>query len=72
MVSHALTTLLTRVLLASSRLFAAEPNLATSDLTAGMDTSIPPGDDFFSYANGNWLKNASIPPDRSSFGVFHN
>ncbi len=35
------------------------------DLT-GMDTSVKPGDDFFSYANGTWYKNAVIPADRSS------
>ena len=28
-----------------------------------------PGDDFFEYANGLWLKNTEIPPDRSSYGV---
>jgi putative endopeptidase len=37
---------------------------------AGMDRSVAPGDDFYRYANGGWLKSASIPPDRSSVGVF--
>ena len=36
---------------------------------AGMDTAVAPGDDFFAYANGSWLKTAQIPPDRSSWGV---
>ncbi|HEX3653255.1 MAG TPA: M13 family metallopeptidase [Rhizomicrobium sp.] len=39
------------------------------DLSA-MDRSIKPGDDFFLYSNGNWLKTAVIPPDRSSTGSF--
>ena len=39
------------------------------DLTA-MDKSVKPGDDFFLYVNGNWLKTAVIPPDRSSTGSF--
>jgi len=26
----------------------------------GMDTSVKPGDDFFDYVNGNWLKTAVI------------
>jgi putative endopeptidase len=26
------------------------------------DTSVKPGDDFFSYANGGWLKKKSYPP----------
>jgi putative endopeptidase len=34
-----------------------------------MDASVKPGDDFFRYANGAWLKTAQIPPDRSYAGV---
>src|SRR3954465_14149305 len=37
---------------------------------AGMDKSIKPGDDFNAYANGSWIRNTAIPPDRSSYGVF--
>ena len=61
---------LSGILLASPLLFAAEPSPQTSHLSAGMDISVPAGDDFFAYANGNWLKDTTIPPDRSSFGVF--
>jgi putative endopeptidase len=39
------------------------------DLSA-MDKSIKPGDDFFLYVDGNWLKTAVIPPDRTSTGAF--
>ena len=35
---------------------------------AGIDRSVAPGDDFFRYANGAWLKATEIPPDRSSYG----
>ena len=35
-----------------------------------MDVSINPGDDFFHYANGNWIKNTEIPDDRSRYGSF--
>lgn len=38
--------------------------------TAGMDSSVKPGDDFFSYANGTWLKTTEIPADRSSYNSF--
>ncbi|SEJ20595.1 endothelin-converting enzyme Metallo peptidase. MEROPS family M13 [Sphingomonas sp. OV641] len=38
---------------------------------AGRDTSVPPGDDFYAYANGTWQKNTEIPADRSSYGMFH-
>ena len=36
---------------------------------AGIDRSIAPGDDFFRYANGTWLKTTEIPADRSVWGV---
>src|SRR5437762_13926670 len=35
-----------------------------------VDTSVKPGDDFYRYANGAWLKSYEIPPDRASVGVF--
>ena len=34
-----------------------------------MDRSVKPGDDFFAYANGSWLKETEIPADRSSYGA---
>jgi putative endopeptidase len=36
----------------------------------GIDHSVKPGDDFDSYANGQWRKTAVIPPDRASTGIF--
>lgn len=38
------------------------------DLTA-IDPAVAPGDDFFRYVNGTWLKTATIPADRSSWGA---
>jgi putative endopeptidase len=32
-----------------------------------MDRSIKPGDDFYRYANGNWLATVKIPDGQSSF-----
>ncbi|HEX2802798.1 MAG TPA: M13 family metallopeptidase [Sphingomicrobium sp.] len=37
---------------------------------AAMDTSVKPGDDFYMYANGAWMKATEIPGDRSSVGAF--
>src|SRR3569832_176894 len=34
-----------------------------------LDKSVAPGNDFFVYGNGGWLKTAVIPPDRSYAGV---
>jgi putative endopeptidase len=35
-----------------------------------MDRSVKPGDDFYLYANGGWIKRTEIPADRSRIGVF--
>jgi putative endopeptidase len=35
-----------------------------------MDKTVNPGDDFYMYANGNWMKTTTIPADRASYGVF--
>jgi putative endopeptidase len=37
---------------------------------AAIDKSVKPGDDFFHFANGTWIKNTEIPADRSSYGNF--
>src|SRR3989442_6185057 len=36
-----------------------------------MDTSVKPGDDFFSYSNGAWIKQTEIPPEYSRWGAFN-
>ena len=36
-----------------------------------MDTSVKPSDDFFTYANGTWLKKTPIPPEESRWGSFN-
>jgi len=33
-------------------------------VVANMDRSVKPGDDFYGYANGAWIKRTEIPPDR--------
>jgi putative endopeptidase len=38
--------------------------------TANMDPSVKPGDDFYEYANGNWMKKNPIPADESRWGSF--
>ncbi len=38
------------------------------DLSA-RDVSVRPGDDFFGYANGAWLKRTDVPADRSNWGM---
>jgi putative endopeptidase len=36
-----------------------------------MDMSVKPSDDFFTYANGTWLKKTPIPPEESRWGSFN-
>lgn len=38
---------------------------------SGRDTTVKPGDDFFQYANGTWMKNTKIPDDQSGWGSFY-
>lgn len=53
-------------------LLAAPPKAGIHGLDlAGMDRAVAPGDDFFAYANGGWVKRTEIPGDRGSFGVDH-
>jgi putative endopeptidase len=38
-------------------------------LAANIDSTANPGDDFFLFANGNWIKNNPIPNEQSSWGI---
>ena len=42
--------------------------LSTGPDLAGIDRSVKPGDDFFQYANGAWIKATEIPADRAAYG----
>src|SRR5262245_56759015 len=46
------------------------PNTPSNNDEAEMDKSVNPGDDFFAYANGGWLKSTEIPQDKSRYGIF--
>src|SRR5579883_432302 len=50
--------------------FAAYAQETHGIAVANMDTSVKPGDDFYLYANGNWIKRTEIPADRGGVGVF--
>ncbi len=37
---------------------------------ANLDRAVKPGDDFYRFANGDWIKRTEIPPDRAGVDVF--
>ena len=39
--------------------------------TSRMDRSVDACDDFFQFANGNWVKNTTIPASQSRWGSFN-
>lgn len=47
-----------------------KPVLVSGISTEHMDTSVRPGDDFFSYVNGTWIAETEIPADKGSYGGF--
>lgn len=38
---------------------------------ANIDRTVKPGDDFYQFANGNWIKNNKIPPSETRWGSFN-
>ncbi len=46
------------------------PKEAHGIAVANMDPSVKPGDNFYLYANGEWIKRTEIPADRAAIGVF--
>jgi putative endopeptidase len=55
---------------AATPLLAAEVPVQSGINPSAMDTNIRPGDDFYAFANGGWMKNTEIPADRSRIGGF--
>jgi len=69
-------SILTTTALVTLALFAVSAAAAKPDIgdfgfdTAGMDRSVPPGEDFYMFANGTWNKDTVIPADKARFGAF--
>jgi endothelin-converting enzyme/putative endopeptidase len=68
---------LARIALSTVLIFASA---ATAQQTAqpshgielsSIDRSVKPGDNFYLFANGEWLKRTEIPADRGAVGVFN-
>ena len=52
-------------------LWTATPAQSKAFDTSRMDTTADACQDFFQYANGNWVKNTEIPPAFSRWGTFN-
>jgi predicted metalloendopeptidase len=66
--SYAIACLIVSGIIPAASRTSPPPAPAGVDMAA-MDRSVAPGDDFYRYANGAWLKATSIPPDKASYGM---
>ena len=62
-----LLTTATFAIFASAASFSAAPAVAQNTSASDIDRSTKPGDDFYQYANGRWLKNLAIPVGQTSY-----
>jgi putative endopeptidase len=62
--------LLIAALASSALVYAQEKKEFKYIDKANMDESVKPGDNFYLYANGTWLKNNTIPASRTRWGSF--
>jgi putative endopeptidase len=61
--------LYTGLLLAATACNNEANNNHSDILTTNLDTTVNPATDFFSYANGGWIKKNPIPGEQSSWGI---
>ena len=54
--------------ISTARAQAVEPPVPSA-LESGVDASIKPGDDFFAYANGDWLRATEIPAGKERWNA---
>jgi putative endopeptidase len=69
---HSIRAGLIGLLLTSCSRPQAQPAATTPKedfLKQYIETSVSPGDDFFTYANGGWLKRNPIPASESAWGI---
>jgi putative endopeptidase len=63
---------LSTILISTSSCKSDKPATETKKadiLFENLDTTVSPGQDFFEYANGGWLRKNPIPGDKSSWGI---
>ncbi|MFD3002541.1 M13 family metallopeptidase [Pontibacter toksunensis] len=69
---------LTLLLFGAATLFGVEASAQQNGATkkqfidkSNMDVSVKPGDDFYTYASGTWLKNNPVPAKETRWGSFN-
>jgi putative endopeptidase len=67
MVNHRLAS--ARGVLALVLMCSAFDSARAQRVEQGVDTSVAPGDDFFAYANGAWLRGTVIPEGKERWGA---
>lgn len=50
--------------------YARSPGTGLGIDPAAMDKTVKPGDDFYAYANGSWMRQAIIPAEEAQLGAF--
>ena len=65
--AHALRSIALATVFASAAILMPPTALAAENGNQDIDRSIKPGDDFYQYANGGWLKTVAIPKGQSSY-----
>ena len=62
------------VLVSASLACAQNPSITSGSAhgiaVSHIDPAVKPGDNFYLYANGDWIAHTQIPPDRAGIGVF--
>ncbi len=48
---------------------APEPMLKSGVYAENFDLGVRPGDDFFAYVNGTWVRDTEIPADKAIYGI---
>jgi len=57
----------TTILVCAASLTPTVPSVAQKNNADEMETSVKPGDDFYRYANGGWLKTAKVSPGQPTY-----
>src|SRR5438270_5553870 len=70
-VMTSLTRILLSLLFCAFAISAPSQTQDTGIAIPNMDPAVRPGDNFYLYANGTYVSQTKLPPDRAALGVFN-